>query len=104
MTALIRECQENLAHGAQITLIVDPSDEAVLAFRPGQPVRILQDDDRIDVDEVLPGVTMRVRELFGAIMLPWALRQAHPREHGSMTVEGEAGQTEDGAAPTPPNG
>jgi Uma2 family endonuclease len=71
VTSLIRKCQRYLALGASIALLVDPDDETVLAFRPGQPVRVLHGDDRIDVDDVLPGLTLTVRELFEAIVPPW---------------------------------
>ena len=71
VTSLIRKCQRYLALGASIALLVDPDDETVLAFRLGQPVRVLRADDRIEVDDVLPGLTLTVRELFDAIVPRW---------------------------------
>jgi Uma2 family endonuclease len=71
VTSLIRKCQRYLALGASIALIVDEDDEAILAFRPGQPLRVLQGDDRIDVDDVLPGLTLTISELFEAIVPRW---------------------------------
>jgi Uma2 family endonuclease len=96
-TSLIRKCQRYLALGAQIALVVDPEDEAILAFRPGQPVRVLQVDDRIDVDDVLPGVTLTVRELFDAIMPAWVRRRSTQLNQAASAGD-EVGLAEDDAA------
>lgn len=71
VTSQILKCQRYLALGALIALVVDPDDEVILAFRSGQPLRVLQGDDRIDVDELLPGFMLTVRELFERIVPPW---------------------------------
>ena len=97
VTSLIRKCQEYLAHGAQIALVVDPDDEAILAFRPGQPVRVLQGDDRIDVDDVLPGVTLTVRELFDGIMPKWVEQRKRQLDQAAP-VDTMNDQAEDDAA------
>ena len=98
VTSLIRKCQnEYLAHGAQIALVVDPDDEAILAFRPGQPVRVLQGDDRIDVDDVLPGVTLTVRALFEAIMPKWVAQRKAQLDQAT-TAAAERSQADDDAA------
>lgn len=98
VTSLIRKCQdEYLAHGAQIALVVDPDDEAILAFRPGQPVRVLQGDDRIDVDDVLPGVTLTVRDLFDRIMPRW-VSERKPQLGQAASEDAVDGQAEDDAA------
>jgi hypothetical protein len=43
----------------------------VLVFRDGQPLRLLQGDDRIDLDEVLPGFELTVRAMFDALAPDW---------------------------------
>ena len=98
VTSLIRKCQEYLTHGAQIALVVDPADEAILAFRSGQPVRVLQGDDRIDVDDVLPGMTLMVRELFDAIMPGWVEQRKKRLDEAASADAGDA-QADDAAAP-----
>jgi Uma2 family endonuclease len=97
VTALIRKCQEYLVNGAQIALIVDPDDEAILAVRLGQPVRVLTRDDRIDVDEVLPGVTTTVRGLFEAIVPSW-LAQSTGRSDPATAAGSSSDQAADDAA------
>jgi len=97
VTSLIRKCQRYLALGAQIALIVDADEEAVLVFRPGQPLRVLQGDDRIDVDDVLPGVSLTVRGLFDAIV-PRRVRETGGQVHSADQGSAGAGQAEDDAA------
>lgn len=99
VTSLIRKCQEYLANGAQIALVVDPDDEAILAFRSGQAVRVLQDGDRVDVDDVLPGLTLTVRELFDAIMPRWVDQSRSQSDQATSPGSGDAGQADDAAAP-----
>lgn len=86
VTSLILKCQQYLADGSQIALVVDPDDEAILVFRPGQPVRVLQGDDRIDVDDVLPGITLTVCQLFDMIVPRW-VAEANTRSEESRDAE-----------------
>jgi Uma2 family endonuclease len=98
VTSLIRKCQEYLALGSQIALVVDLDEAAVLAFRPGQPVRVLQGHDRIDVDEVLPAFALTVHELFEAIVPSW-VAQSDTGQSKSDVASGSGGdQAEDDAA------
>jgi len=97
VTFLIRKCHDYLAHGTKIALVVDPDDETVLAFRLGLPIRIHKGDDRIDVDDVLPGVTMTVNELFDAIMPRWVRDRALTLSQGAQDAESQA--EGDAAAP-----
>jgi Uma2 family endonuclease len=71
VTSLMKKCLRYLAVGVQVALIVVPEDETVLAFRPGQPLQILQGDDRIDLDDQLPGLELTVRTLFEAVNWSW---------------------------------
>jgi Uma2 family endonuclease len=99
VTSLIRKCQRYLALGSSIALIVDPDDETVLAFRPGQPVQVLQNDDRIDVDELLPGLTLTVRAVFQGIVPPGIVRALRRLDQASLDrAVAEGGQAEDDAA------
>jgi Uma2 family endonuclease len=96
VTSLILKCQQYLALGALVALIVDPDDEAILAFRPGQPVRVLQGDDRIEIDELVPGLALTVKEMFEAIVPIWVAEGA--QDAGDRADEAEVeGQADDEA-------
>jgi Uma2 family endonuclease len=71
LTSLMKKCQRYLTVGVPVALVVEPGDETVLVFRPGQPLQILQGDDRIDLDDVLPGLNLTVRALFEAVNWSW---------------------------------
>jgi Uma2 family endonuclease len=55
---------EYLAHGTRMVLVVDPRRRTVTVHRPGQPVRVLGADDMLDGEDVVPGWTMPVRDIF----------------------------------------
>lgn len=71
VTALIRKCLRHIDVGVPIAVLIDPSDQAVLLFRPHRAPRILQGDDRIDLDEVLPRLELTVGGLFAALVPDW---------------------------------
>jgi Uma2 family endonuclease len=66
---LVRRCLWYVAHGVTLALLVDPVDESVLLFRPGQTPIGLQGAERIDVSEVLPGFDLTVEELFASLKM-----------------------------------
>jgi len=68
---LIGRCLRYLELGVSISILAAPDDEAVLVFRPGQPMRVLQGDDRIDLDDLLPGFDLTPRRLFDSIVPDW---------------------------------
>lgn len=68
---LLKKCLQYAEIGVAISLVVDGDDETVYAIRPGQPLRVLRGDDRIDLDDVLPGFDLTVRALFDSIVPPW---------------------------------
>ena len=68
---LLEKCLRYAEVGVAISLVVDPDDETVYAIRPGQPLRVLRGDDRIDLDDVLPGFDLTVRALFDSIVPDW---------------------------------
>ncbi len=55
-----------LAHGAWMVIVVNPRHRAVAVHRSATQVRHLTVDDTIDGEEVVPGWTLPVRELFAA--------------------------------------
>jgi Uma2 family endonuclease len=69
VNTLVRRCLWFVSHGVQVALLVDPDDESVLLFRPNTIPRALVGDDRIEVDEILPGFAFAVAELFATLQL-----------------------------------
>jgi Uma2 family endonuclease len=55
---------EWLAHGTRLVFVVNPRRRTVAVHRPSQPVRILGLNDSLDGEDVVPGWTLPVRELF----------------------------------------
>jgi Uma2 family endonuclease len=55
---------EYLEHGTRMVLVVNPRRKEVLVHRPGASPRVLTIDDAIDGEDVVPGWTLPLRELF----------------------------------------
>ena len=66
---LISKCVWYVKNGVRIALIADPDQDVVLRFRPDALPDVLTGDDRIDLDEVLPGFELTVNQLFGSLVL-----------------------------------
>jgi Uma2 family endonuclease len=58
---------EWLEHGTQIVFVVNPRREVVAVHRPKQPVVILGIEDTLDAEDVVPGWSLAVRDLFAEI-------------------------------------
>ncbi len=56
---------EWLEHGARLVFVVNPRRRSAAVHRPGQPVRILGNDDLLDGEDVVPGWILPMRDLFG---------------------------------------
>ena len=63
-TEVDEKVAEYLEHGAQLVFVVNPRRRTVARHRPGEPVRVLTEDDVLDGEDVVPGWTLAVRELF----------------------------------------
>lgn len=63
----IEKCHWYVEHDVRIALLVNPRDESVRLFRPGAEPRLLRGNDRIDLDEVLPGFELTVEQLFATL-------------------------------------
>ncbi len=55
---------EWLEHGAQLVFVVNPRRQTVAIHRPGQPIRTLGVGDELNGEDVVPGWSLSVRELF----------------------------------------
>jgi Uma2 family endonuclease len=69
LPAAIRRCTWYVGHGVGVALLVVPDDEAVLAFRPGRLVEVVQGEEAIELADVLPGLELTARELFEGLKL-----------------------------------
>ena len=63
-TEVAETVAEYLERGTRMVLVVNPQRPDVAVHRPGQPVRILTIDDVINGEDVVPGWSLPVRELF----------------------------------------
>jgi hypothetical protein len=50
-------------------MLVEPRQERVRLARPDQPIRSYRGEDVVTVDDVLPGFSFIVRELFAALQV-----------------------------------
>jgi Uma2 family endonuclease len=64
---LIRRCRWFVANGVGVALLVDPADESVVAFRPGNEISEWHDKDKIDLSDVLPDFDLTVEQLFASL-------------------------------------
>ena len=55
---------EWLEHGTEVVFVVNPWRKVVAVHRPGRPVIILGMDDTLTAEDVVPGWSMAVRDLF----------------------------------------
>ena len=72
VTKLVTKCLRYISVGVLVSVLVDPDEETVFIFRPGQPTQSLHGDDRIDLDDILPDFELTVRGLFDAVVEDWA--------------------------------
>jgi len=63
-TEVDEKVAEWLEHGTQIVFVVNPRRMTVAIHRPGQPVHIAGMDDVLSGEDVVPGWTLAVRDLF----------------------------------------
>jgi Uma2 family endonuclease len=63
-TEVDEKVAEWLEHGCQMVLVVNPRRRTVAVHRSGQMGRILGEDDTLDGEDVVPGWTMPVRDIF----------------------------------------
>ena len=63
-TEVEEKVAEWLEHGAKLVFVVNPRRRTVAVHRPGQLTRTLGIDDLLDGEDVVPGWSMAVRELF----------------------------------------
>jgi Uma2 family endonuclease len=53
-----------LEHGTRLVFVVNPRRQTVCVHQPGQPARVLGIEDELGGEDVVPGWSMPVREVF----------------------------------------
>jgi len=66
---MVRRCLWFVENGVRAALLVDPYDESILMFRPHRAMVALHGADQIELGDILPGFTLTVEEVFGALLL-----------------------------------
>lgn len=66
---LIRRCLWYVANGVQLALLVDPSDESILVFRPDQVPRACRGADVITAPEILPDLRLVTQDVFDSLSM-----------------------------------
>jgi Uma2 family endonuclease len=88
---MLKRCLRYFDLGTSVALVIDVEEELILTLRPGgQPV-MLNGDDRIDLDDLLPGFDLTVRALFDQALPEWfwgPRRQADDEAGASERSEG----------------
>ncbi len=69
VNAQVRRCLWFVANGVGAALLVDPADESVLLFRPGQSPQPLHAAEAVEFGDLLPGFQLSVQELFDSLKL-----------------------------------
>jgi Uma2 family endonuclease len=69
VNALVRRCLTYVSLGVRVALLVDPKDESVIVFRPGQSAQALRGTDEINLEDVLPGFVVTVARVFRALRI-----------------------------------
>ncbi|MFN6566635.1 Uma2 family endonuclease [Dendronalium sp. ChiSLP03b] len=53
--------------GAKLVWVINPDEQSVLVYRQPQPDKLLKLTDSLDGEEVIPGFTLLVAELFAEL-------------------------------------
>lgn len=61
---VLRKVQEYLAAGARLVWVINPAERSAVVFRPHAAPQILSGDAALDGEDVLPGFTLPLAELW----------------------------------------
>jgi Uma2 family endonuclease len=61
---VVEKVQEWLAAGTRLVWVALPRTKTVMVYRSNGQVQVLQEDDELSGEEVLPGFVCRVKEIF----------------------------------------
>ena len=54
----------HLTHGVRLVWVADPEDRSITVYRPQQQMVLLGENDTLSGEDVLPGFSCKVGELF----------------------------------------
>lgn len=60
-----KKVKQYLEKGVRLIWVADPEDRSVTIYRNGETMRILSENETLTGEDVLPGFTCRVGDLFG---------------------------------------
>jgi Uma2 family endonuclease len=55
---------EYFENGTRLSWVINPDEESVLVYRSPKPTRLLKLEDNLDGEEILPGFTLPLSQLF----------------------------------------
>jgi Uma2 family endonuclease len=61
---LQEKMQVYIANGTQLALLINPKDKTVEIYRPNAEAEILQNPDKVDLSEIMPGFVMALSNIF----------------------------------------
>lgn len=67
LQTLQAKMQEYIENGARLGWLIDPKNQRVEIYRPGQPVEVLQNPATLSGEEVLPGFVLDLKPIFSGI-------------------------------------
>ena len=59
-----KKMQEYMENGARLGWLIDPQEQRVYIYRPGQAVEVLDDPETVSGETVLPGFTLELGGIF----------------------------------------
>jgi Uma2 family endonuclease len=67
LAALVRRCEWYVANGVLVSLLLDPRDQSIRAFRPGVPMTLHRGNDAIRLTEIAPRLRLVPAAVFAAL-------------------------------------
>jgi Uma2 family endonuclease len=65
-SAIQAKVQDYLTYGTRLVWVVDPKTQTVTVYRPDGSAHVLGTNDTLSGEDLVPGFTLRITELFGA--------------------------------------
>ena len=64
LSALQEKMVEYVENGARLGWLIDPTERRVYVYRPGAPLRQLDNPEKVSGEDILPGFVLEMRELW----------------------------------------
>lgn len=64
LSTLQAKMREYLENGARLGWLIDPQNQRVEIYRPGQPIEVLENPMELSGEEVLPGFVLNLRRIW----------------------------------------